>query len=126
VIYAILGLVAGIVLGVFMPSYIPKEYAALFSVALMAGFDTAFGGLRSALEDVFDSTIFITGFFANIVMAAFFCYAGNFLGIDFYMIVNLVLGMRIFNNVAIIRRLYMQKRAEKEETRTHCGQHSQA
>ena len=109
-IYALLGLAVGVGLGVFMPGYIPKEYAAMFSVALMAGLDTAFGGLRSALEGVFDNTIFLTGFLANIVMAAFFCYAGNALGIDFYMIVNLALGMRIFNNVAIIRRIYMEKK----------------
>jgi PleD family two-component response regulator len=29
--------------------------------------------------------------------------------IDFYMVVILVLGMRIFNNLAIIRRLYLKK-----------------
>ncbi|MBQ9255629.1 MAG: DUF1290 domain-containing protein, partial [Acidaminococcaceae bacterium] len=29
--------------------------------------------------------------------------------IDFYLVVILVLGMRIFNNLAIIRRLYLKK-----------------
>lgn len=108
-IYAVLGIAVGVALGIFAPGYIPKEYAALFSVALMAGLDTAFGGLRAAIEGNYDNTVFITGFLVNIVMSVFFCYAGILLDIDFYLIVILVLGMRIFQNIAIIRRLYLKK-----------------
>lgn len=108
-IYAIIGLIVGIALGIYAPGYIPKEYAAMFSVALMAGLDTAFGGLRAGMEGVYDNTVFISGFLVNIVLSAFFCYAGVLLGIDFYMVVILVLGMRIFQNLAIIRRLYLKK-----------------
>jgi len=108
-IYAIIGLIIGIVAGIYAPGYIPKEYAAMFSGALMAGLDTAFGGLRAALEGAYDNTIFLSGFLANILLAMFFCYAGVLLGIDFYMVVILVLGMRIFQNLAIIRRLLLKK-----------------
>lgn len=108
-IYALIGLAIGIAAGIFAPGYIPKEYAAMFSGALMAGMDTAFGGLRAALEGAYDNTIFLSGFLANILLAVFFCYAGVLLGIDFYMIVILVLGMRIFQNLAIIRRLLLKK-----------------
>jgi small basic protein len=108
-IYAIIGLIIGIVGGLYAPGYIPKEYAAMFSGALMAGLDTAFGGLRAALEGAYDNTIFLSGFLANILLAMFFCYAGVLLGIDFYMVVILVLGMRIFQNLAIIRRLLLKK-----------------
>jgi small basic protein len=108
-VYAIIGLIIGILAGVFAPGYIPKEYATIFSVALMAGLDTVFGGLRAGMEGVFDATIFLSGFFVNIILAAFFCYAGSLLNIDFYMVAILVLGMRIFQNLAIIRRLYLKK-----------------
>jgi small basic protein len=57
-VYAIIGLMIGILAGVFAPGYIPKEYATIFSVALMAGLDTVFGGLRAGMEGVFDATIF--------------------------------------------------------------------
>ena len=108
-IYAMIGLVIGILAGVFAPGYMPKEFATIFSVALMAGLDTVFGGLRAGMEGVFDATIFLSGFICNIILAAFFCYAGSLLNIDFYMVAILVLGMRIFQNLAIIRRLYLKK-----------------
>lgn len=108
-IYAVLGLVIGVAAGILAPGFIPKIYAPYFSVALMAGLDTAFGGLRAAMEGNYDNTVFLSGFLVNIVMAVFFCYAGIMLDIDFYLIVILVLGMRIFNNLAIIRRLYLKK-----------------
>jgi len=108
-IYALLGLVLGVALAILAPGYIPKVYVPYFSVALMAGIDTAFGGLRAAMEGNYDNLVFLSGFLVNIILAVFFCYAGIMLDIDFYMIVILVLGMRSFNNLAIIRRLYLKK-----------------
>ncbi len=108
-IYAVAGLIFGIVVGVLTPGFIPKVYAPYFSVALMAGLDTAFGGLRAAMEGDYDNTVFLSGFLVNMALAVFFCYAGILMDIDFYLVVILVLGMRIFNNLAIIRRLYLKK-----------------
>ena len=98
-IYAIIGLVFGIIGGILTPGFVPKVYAPYFSVALMAGLDTAFGGLRAAMEGDYDNVVFLSGFLVNIMLSVFFCY----------MVVILVLGMRIFNNLAIIRRLYLKK-----------------
>ena len=108
-IYAIIGLVFGIIGGILTPGFVPKVYAPYFSVALMAGLDTAFGGLRAAMEGDYDNVVFLSGFLVNIMLSVFFCYAGIMMDIDFYMFFILVLGMRIFNNLAIIRRLYLKK-----------------
>ena len=97
-IYAVIGLIFGIVGGILTPGFVPKIYAPYFSVALMAG-----------LEGDYDNVVFLSGFFVNIALSVFFCYAGIMMDIDFYLIVILVLGMRIFNNIAIIRRLYLKK-----------------
>ena len=112
-IYAILGLAIGALLGYITPGVIPKMYASYFSVALMSALDTTFGGLRAAMENKYDNMVFLSGFLVNILVAEVFCYAGNLLNIDFYLIVILVLGMRVFNNLAIIRRLYLDEK-EKE------------
>ena len=90
-IYAIIGLIFGIVGGVLTPGFIPKIYAPYFSVALMAGLDTAFGGLRAAMEGDYDNLVFISGFVVNILLSVFFCDAGIKMDIDFYLIVILVL-----------------------------------
>ena len=75
----------------------------------MAALDTVFGGIRSSMEGKYDNFVFITGFFTNAVMAAFVCYSGLLMGIDLYMVGILIFGMRIFNNLAAIRHLFLKK-----------------
>lgn len=72
-IYVLLGLALGVALGIVTPGYIPKSYAPYFSVALMSGLDTVFGGLRAAMENRYENTVFLSGFFVNMLVAVFFC-----------------------------------------------------
>lgn len=103
--YPLLGLVIGLLLGGFIPiSYVPQEYSKFMSVALMAGLDTVFGGIRANFEDSFDSTVFVSGFFTNTLLAAGIVYMGERLMIDLYFVAILTFGLRIFQNMAIIRR----------------------
>jgi len=105
----ILGLVVGLIVGSLCPISIPQEYAKLFSVALLAALDTVFGGLRANAEEKFDTTVFITGFFTNALLAAVLVYIGDRLGIDLYYVAMLAFGLRIFQNLAIIRRYFLKK-----------------
>lgn len=107
--YAIAGLALGVLIGAYCPFSVPPEYARLLAVAVMAGLDAVLGGVRASLERQYDTTVFISGFFINGILAAFLCYAGNLIGIDLYLVAVLIFGMRIFQNLAIIRRLYMGK-----------------
>ena len=95
--------------GVYCPFRVPPEYARLLAVAVMAGMDAVLGGVRASLEGNYDTQVFISGFFINGILAAFLCYAGNLIGIDLYLVAVLIFGMRIFQNLGIIRRLYMGK-----------------
>ena len=108
-ILAIVGLLGGILLGSICPISIPVAYAKLFSVALLASFDSVFGGYRAVLEEKFDNTIFISGFFINALLASFLVYIGDHLGIDLYYVALLAFGLRIFQNLAIIRRHFFKK-----------------
>ncbi|MBP2632205.1 MAG: hypothetical protein H6Q70_2833 [Firmicutes bacterium] len=105
----ILGLIVGLIIGSLSPISIPQEYAKLFSVALLAALDTVFGGLRANAEEKFDTTVFITGFFTNALLAAVLVYIGDRLGIDLYYVAMLAFGLRIFQNLAIIRRYFLKK-----------------
>ncbi len=109
-ILPIAGLLIGIALGVLCPISVPLAYAKLFSVALLASLDSVFGGLRAAAEGHFDNTVFITGFFTNALLAAFLVYVGDRLGIDLYYVALLAFGLRIFQNLAIIRRYFLKKK----------------
>ncbi len=108
-LFALAGLAIGFLAGWYFPLYLPLEYARLLSVSVMAAFDTVFGGIRSSMEGRYDHTVFITGFFTNAVLAAFMCYSGNLLGIDLYLVAILIFGVRMFNNLAAIRHLFLKK-----------------
>lgn len=107
--YAAVGLLIGVLAGIYCPFSLPPQYARLLAVAVMAGLDTVLGGVRASMDGNYDTEIFISGFFINGILAAFLCYAGNMLGIDLYMVAILIFGMRVFQNLAIVRRLYMKK-----------------
>ena len=103
----ILGLIIGIVLGIFFPYNIPLAYSAYLSVAILAALDSVFGGIRGFLEDSFDSGIFISGFFGNAILAALLAYIGDRLGVPIYLAAIVAFGTRLFRNFALIRRHFL-------------------
>lgn len=105
----IAGLIIGLFIGVAFPITVPVEYAKFMSVALLASLDSVFGGLRAGSEEKFDNTVFVTGFFTNALLAAGLVYIGERLGIDLYYVAMLAFGLRIFQNLAIIRRYFLKK-----------------
>jgi len=105
----VFGLLIGVIIGVMSPITVPVEYAKYMSVALLASLDSVFGGLRAGMEEKFDNTIFITGFFTNALLAASLVFIGERLGIDLYYVASLAFGLRIFQNLAAIRHYFLKK-----------------
>ena len=101
-------LALGLLIGSISPIVIPLAYTKLFSVALVAALDAAFGGLRSAISERFDKHVFVTGFFSNTLLAATLVFIGDRLGIDLYYVALLAFGFRIFKNLAVIRRYLLK------------------
>lgn len=102
-------LLIGIFIGLQMPVLFPVLYAKYMSIAILAALDSVIGGIRAYMEDGFDSTIFATGFVVNALLAAGMAYLGDRLGVDLYLAAVLVFGVRLFQNMAIIRRYLMKK-----------------
>ncbi|QUH26765.1 small basic family protein [Serpentinicella alkaliphila] len=109
-IMAIIGLIAGVLLGLYLPITYPAAYSLYISVAILASLDSVFGALRAILEEKFDSEIFITGFFANAILAGFLAYIGDKLGVPLYYAAIFAFGVRLFENFAIIRRHLLKNR----------------
>ncbi|MDC3412838.1 small basic family protein [Aquibacillus sp. 3ASR75-11] len=101
-------LVVGILLGFLSNITIPEEYANYLSISVLAAFDTLFGGIRAHLENKFDEKIFISGFFFNVSLAALLAFLGVQLGIDLYLAAVFAFGVRLFQNLSIIRRCFME------------------
>lgn len=107
----VLFLVVGVALGLLTDIRVPKEYSNYLSIAVLAAFDTLLGGIRAHLEKKFDERVFISGFFFNVVLAAFLAFLGVQLGIDLYLAAVFAFGVRLFQNIAIIRRHLLEKRS---------------
>lgn len=109
---AILGIALGVIIGIYIPITYSASYSLYVSVAILACMDSVFGGLRALLEDKFNTSILISGFFGNAILAAFLAYLGDRLGVPLYYAAIFAFGGRLFQNFAIIRRHIFNKKYE--------------
>lgn len=105
----IIGLLVGVLLGLMTDVKVPAEYANYLSIAVLAALDTLFGGIRAYLQNVYDNRVFVTGFFFNIALAASLAFLGVHLGVDLYLAAVFAFGVRLFQNIAVIRRILINK-----------------
>jgi small basic protein len=105
-VIAVIGLFVGIVLGLFFTPVVPVGLEPYLPIAVVAALDAVFGGLRAYLDGIFDDKVFVVSFLSNVVVAAAIVYLGDQLGVGAQLStgVIVVLGIRIFSNVAAIRR----------------------
>lgn len=101
---ALIGLALGIIIGLYVPLNIAAGYTLYLSVGILAAIDSVVGAIRANMENQFDSTIFLSGFILNSIIAMSLAYAGDLLGIPLYYAAIFAFGMRLFNNLARIRR----------------------
>jgi small basic protein len=101
-----LGLVVGVVLGLLLQPTVPIWMQPYLPIAVVAALDAVFGGVRALLDGIFDDRVFVVSFLSNVFVAAFIVYLGDQLGVGSQLStgVVVVLGIRIFSNVAAIRR----------------------
>lgn len=104
----ILGCVIGAILGMYSP-VISYTYSSYLSIAIIAALDTVFGGIASVVKGNFDLKIFLSGFFGNSILSIALTYLGEKLNVDIYLAAIVVFVGRMFTNLAIIRRYYIDK-----------------
>lgn len=112
-----LGIIIGLLIGFGLPVHLPVDIARYLSVALLASLDSAFGGLRAAMEGKFNSTVFISGFFGNALLAAALTFMGDKLGVELYYAALFAFGFRMFQNLGTIRRHLFLHDAPKSGTK---------
>lgn len=104
----ILGCIVGALIGINMPM-ISYTYSGYLAIAIIAALDSVFGGIASTLNKNFDLKIFVSGFFGNAILSILLTYLGQKLNVDIYLAAIVVFVGRMFNNLAIIRRHYLDK-----------------
>ncbi|MDN4607547.1 small basic family protein [Sporosarcina highlanderae] len=109
----LLGLILGVSLGLLSDIQIPQLYSNYLSIAVLAALDTLFGGIRAYLQQIYDDKVFISGFFFNIALAAGLAFLGVHLGVDLYLAAVFAFGVRLFQNIAVIRRILLTKWSDR-------------
>ncbi|CCI53159.1 small basic family protein [Nostocoides jenkinsii] len=101
-----LGLAIGILIGVLVQPDVPIWLLPYLPIAVVAALDAVFGGVRAVLDGIFDDKVFVVSFLSNVLVAAFIVFLGDQLGVGSQLSTGIVvvLGVRIFSNVASIRR----------------------
>lgn len=108
----IVGCLIGALIGINAP-VISYTYSSFLSIAIIAALDTVFGGIASVINKNFDLKIFLSGFFGNAILSMALTYLGEKLNVDIYLAAIFVFVWRMFNNLGIIRRYYIEKWTNK-------------
>ncbi len=103
---AAIGLLLGVLLGLVLQPDVPIWLEPYLPIAVVAALDAVFGALRAFLDGIFDDKVFVVSFVSNVLIAGLIVYLGDQLGVGGQLStgVIVVLGIRIFSNVAAIRR----------------------
>lgn len=114
-IWAVLGITGGILLGLGINYPIPLEYTKYSAVVIMGILDALFGAIRAEVtKDQFDTAIFITGLVFNIIISIGITLLGDKLGLELYLAATFVFTFRIFSNMGITRRAMLQNMLQKK------------
>ena len=103
----LVGLALGIALGLVLNFSVSPDLARYTAVAILAGLDSVLGAIRAELDAHYDNRIFLSGFITNALVAVALTFVGDRLGIDLYLVALFAFGLRIFQNVALIRRHFL-------------------
>ena len=112
ILILLIACVLGAIVGMNVPM-ISYTYSSYLAIAIIAALDSVFGGISSVINKKFDFKIFITGFFGNAILAILLTLLGKKLNVDIYLAAIVVFVGRMFTNLSIIRRYYVEKWTNK-------------
>ena len=101
---AVVGLVIGALVALWWQPEVPRDATRYVAMVVVAAIDASFGGVRSWMEQTFNERIFLISFLLNAVVAVALVWVGDQLDADVATAIVVVFGIRIFQNVAAIRR----------------------
>ncbi|HUT19989.1 MAG TPA: small basic family protein [Anaerolineae bacterium] len=105
----LIGLLLGLVIGSIFSIRIPAGYARYTALAILAALDSVLGALRADMQDQYDNLVFISGLVINAFLAVLLTIVGDRLGVELYLAAVIAFGVRMFNNLAVIRRLLLYR-----------------
>lgn len=102
--FAVIGLIVGALIALLLRPTVPAEMTRYVAMGVVAAVDASFGGIRAYVERTFNDRVFVLAFVSNAVVAAGLVWLGDQLAVDLTTAVVVVFGIRIFQNLAALRR----------------------
>lgn len=112
----LLSLIVGALIGSILTVNASLGIAKYLSIAILAALDSVLGGVRALLEDTYDGLIMLSGFVTNALLAMALAFLGTQIGIDMFMAATICFALRIFSNLAFIRRDIITRYREKSKS----------
>jgi small basic protein len=100
----LIGLLVGLIIGSVLSITIPVEYTRYTAIAILAALDSVLGALRADMEGRYDNLVFVSGFLVNALLAVLLTLLGDRLGVELHYAAIVAFGVRMFANLASIRR----------------------
>ena len=109
-LWAALGLFAGIIIGLLVNIQIPLALIKYTAVIIIVMLDALFGAIKAEIEhEKYEASIFLTGILFNAILALAITLLGEQLGLDLYLAVTVVFTFRIFANLGTLRRALIKE-----------------
>jgi small basic protein len=103
----ILGLLIGLIVGSLLRVEVPAQYSRYTAMAILAALDSVLGAARAEMEGTYNNRVFMTGLLANALLAGLLTFIGDRLGVELYLAAIVAFGVRLFDNLARIRRRFI-------------------
>ena len=102
--FALIGLIIGALVALLLRPTVPADMTRYVAMGVVAAVDASFGGVRAYVENTFNDRVFVLAFVTNAAVAAGLVWLGDQLSVDLTTAVAVVFGIRIFQNLAALRR----------------------
>lgn len=112
----LLAIILGLLIGLFATVSLPNVVYSYIALAILCTIDSLIGAARARVARRYSSMIFVTGWLGNLVLALVMNAIGDALGVDLALPVTILLGMRIFSNVAKLRRIWLKNLQKRQRT----------
>jgi len=115
-LYAIIGILAGVIIGLNLTYTIPLEYTKYSAVSIIIILDTVFGAIKSEFkkEENYNPITFLVGLLFNLVLGLGITFLGERLGLDLYIAVTVVFTIKIFSNPSFLRTILVEKLTKRK------------
>ena len=104
---AIIGITIGLIIGSAVPTVVMN--AKISAVLIVVSLDAILGGTLAKLDNTFDDMMMISGFLLNTIAAVLLVFLGDYIGVNLYYFALFAAGLRIFKNLSILRRYFINK-----------------